>query len=116
MANSRPFATLALGIALAISATALCLYNYYVFFLNETSHTGIEVREISMMYLIQAVISGALLRHANRKIVVLCLVIGVLGAAEIFLLDYFEVMSFYDDWAPRGLKTRTWGCWFLHCQ
>ncbi len=116
MTHSRTFLTLALGSALAISATALCLYNYYVFFLNATSHTGIGVREIPMMYLIQAAISGALWHHANRKLVVLCLVIGVLGAAEVFLLDYFEVMSSYDDWAPRGLKPRTWGCWFLDCQ
>jgi hypothetical protein len=115
MTNIRAFVILAMAIVLVVSVTALCLYNYYVFLLNATSHTSMDVRQLALDYFILAAISGVLLRYANHKIVVLCLIVGVLGAAEMFLLDYFEVMSSYDDWASRGLNSRTVGCWFLHC-
>lgn len=102
--------------ALIFSCLGLLWYNFYVFFQNATSHTGLHVREIALWYLIQAIIAAVTLFFIRRRIILLCLIVGLLGATEIYLLDHFEVMMDYDDWAPNGLKERASGCWFVMCQ
>ncbi len=116
MANRRVLLILAAGAALAGSLAALGFYNYYVFFVNETSHTGMPVGQVQAAFAIEAVVSTASLRVVRHRMLLLCLAVGLLGAAETFLLDQLGVMSFYEDWAARGLETRTFGCWFLNCR
>ncbi len=115
MAARRLLLALAAGVATAVSMLALGLYNYYVFFLNGTGHTGIDVKQVASAYAIQAAVSALVLRFEKHRAVMLCLAAGLLGAIEIFAFDLLGVMSSYDDWARQGLQARTFGCWFLKC-
>lgn len=115
MENVQGFIKFLTIIVLAASIGSLCLYNYYVFFMNETNHTSMEVDQLAIYYAALALLYALLLRFMKHWLVVLGVAVGIAGATEILLLDHFGVMSYYDDWARHGLESRVYGCWFLHC-
>lgn len=103
-----------LMLAFLIGVIVLVSYNQYVFFDNNTNHTGMSVRFIAGLYLCLALVSLYLWRTYNGLLPVLCVILGVIGAGEIYLLDYCNVMLSYEDWLRRGQPVRTHGCWFLN--
>lgn len=100
---------------LLVAITALIFYNHYVFFHNNTNHTGMGIRAMGGGYILLAVLSLLLWRSYRGRLAMVCFVFCVIGAVEIYLLDYLNIMINYDDWIRKGQPERVFGCWLLDC-
>lgn len=88
------------------------LFNFYVFILNKTNHTGYDVMKAADYFSRLAVLAIFLLLISvvfNRAWVLPCLVLlgfSMLAAINIHYYDKTNMMVQYDEWGERGLPDR----------
>lgn len=107
MANEREAAIKLSAYAMCVALGAvLAVYDYYVFFMNRTNHTGIEVRQIAWAGLLCGVAGAAAGLLTRRREWLLATVLGVALFANVYGLERAGVMMNYDDWARSGMPER----------
>ncbi len=96
-----------LAYAMSIALAALtAAYDYYVFFMNATNHTGLEVRQLAWAGLICGVVGAGAGLATRQREWALAAVLGVALFAHAYGLERAGIMMNYDDWARSGMPDR----------
>lgn len=86
----------------------LASFNYYVFFINGSGHSGLSPYYLFFTFLGISLFGGILLyidtqNRLNKTISILIITFCVIGMLNVYLFDVFNIFLGYEEWIKRGL-------------